>query len=83
MEQVVETMKQAQQTREMQYASDMSILRSELAYAKAQLGEYKTKFDSLQEEHNQTKLELSTALAASQIRVEQLQNLLNDEKYEL
>lgn len=49
----------------MQYANDMNVLRSELAYVKAQLNEYKTKFDSLQEQHNQTKLELSTALAAS------------------
>ena len=54
----------------MQYLNDMNVLRSELTCVKAELTEYKTKFDALQEQHNQTKLELSTALAASQIRVE-------------
>ena len=82
MEDLVQAMKQSQITREAQFAQDIALLRAELGAARAAESECKQRLEQTQNELAQTRLELSTALAASQIRVEQLQNMLQDQKYE-
>ncbi|CAL5987141.1 Conserved_hypothetical protein [Hexamita inflata] len=83
MEELVAVMKQNQMDRENQFVHDMQLLRSEGVMYKCRAEELQRKLELSQNEQAQTKLELSTALAAAQIRVEQLQNLYNDQRYEV
>eukprot|EP00703_Trepomonas_sp_PC1_P002420 JAP94186.1 hypothetical protein TPC1_13262 [Trepomonas sp. PC1] len=80
---LINMMKQNQISREAQFAQDIQLLRSELQLTRVQLEQTTQQLNLSQDQYSQLKLELSTALAASQIRNEQLTNLLQDQKAEL